>query len=79
MIGKKAGLYWNSLTRCHISLTWQDINFEEQYLTVKRSGRYDGAKHKTPPQPLFLGGGGRCFIKKDQESFRSMGISYNTS
>ena len=28
-------------------LTWQDINLEEQYLTVKRSIRYDGAKHKT--------------------------------
>ncbi len=28
-------------------LTWQDINLEEQYLTVKRSVHYDGAKHKT--------------------------------
>ena len=28
-------------------LTWQDINLEEQYLMVKRSVRYDGAKHKT--------------------------------
>jgi len=28
-------------------LTWQDINLEEQYLTVKRCVRYDGAKHKT--------------------------------
>ena len=28
-------------------LTWQDINLEEQYLTVKQSVRYDGAKHKT--------------------------------
>ena len=28
-------------------LTWQDINLEEQYLTVKRSVRYDGVKHKT--------------------------------
>ena len=28
-------------------LTWQDINLEEQYLTVKRSVRYDGAKYKT--------------------------------
>jgi integrase len=27
-------------------LTWQDINLEEQYLTVRRSIRYDGAKHK---------------------------------
>ena len=27
-------------------LTWQDINLEEQYLTIKRSIRYDGAKHK---------------------------------
>ncbi len=28
-------------------LTWQDVNLEEQYLTVKRSVRYDGVKHKT--------------------------------
>ena len=28
-------------------LTWQDINLEEQYLTVKRSVRYDSATHKT--------------------------------
>ena len=28
-------------------LTWPDINLEEQYLTVKRSVRYDSAKHKT--------------------------------
>ena len=27
-------------------LTWQDINFEEQYLTVRRSLRYNGARHK---------------------------------
>jgi integrase len=27
-------------------LTWQDINLEEQYLTVRRSIRYDSAKHK---------------------------------
>ena len=27
-------------------LTWQDINLEEQYLTVRRSIRYDGSKHK---------------------------------
>ena len=27
-------------------LTWQDINLEEQYLTIKRSIRYDGAIHK---------------------------------
>ena len=27
-------------------LTWQDINLEEQYLTVKRSVHYDNAKHK---------------------------------
>ena len=32
-------------------LTWQDINLEEQYLTVKRSVRYDGAKHKTIIEP----------------------------
>ena len=28
-------------------LTWQDINLEEQYLTVRRSMRYNGARHKT--------------------------------
>ena len=28
-------------------LTWQDVKLEEQYLTVKRSVRYDGVKHKT--------------------------------
>jgi integrase len=27
-------------------LTWQDINLEEQYLTVRRSIRYDGSRHK---------------------------------
>ena len=27
-------------------LTWQDINLEEQCLTIKRSIRYDGIKHK---------------------------------
>ena len=27
-------------------LTWQDINLEEQCLTIKRSIRYDGMKHK---------------------------------
>ena len=27
-------------------LTWQDINLEEQYLTVRRSVRYTGATHK---------------------------------
>lgn len=27
-------------------LTWQDINFEEQYLTVRRSMRYNGTRHK---------------------------------
>ena len=27
-------------------LTWQDINLEEQYLTVRRSIRYNGATHK---------------------------------
>ena len=29
------------------SLTWQDINLEEQYLIVRRSMRYNGARHKT--------------------------------
>jgi len=28
-------------------LTWQDVNLEEQYLTVRRSMRYNGARHKT--------------------------------
>lgn len=28
------------------ALTWQDINLKEQYLIIKRSIRYDGAKHK---------------------------------
>ena len=28
-------------------LTWQDINLEEQYLTVRRSIRYNGARHTT--------------------------------
>ena len=32
-------------------LTWQDINLEEQYLTVKRSIRYNGARHKTEIGP----------------------------
>lgn len=27
-------------------LTWQDINFEEQYLTIRRSVCYNGATHK---------------------------------
>ena len=27
-------------------LTWQDINLDEQFLTIKRSIRYDGVKHK---------------------------------
>ena len=28
-------------------LTWQDINLEEQYLTVRRSMRYKGTRHTT--------------------------------
>lgn len=32
-------------------LTWSDINFEEQYLTVRRSVRYNGARHKTEIGP----------------------------
>ena len=32
-------------------LTWQDINLEEQYLTVRRSVRYNGARHKTEIGP----------------------------
>lgn len=28
-------------------LTWQDINLENQYLTVRRSMRYNGTRHKT--------------------------------
>ena len=31
-------------------LTWQDINLEEQYLTVRRSIRYNA---RTPPTPLL--------------------------
>lgn len=29
------------------SLTWQDINLKEQYLTVRRSIRYNSTRHKT--------------------------------
>ena len=29
------------------ALTWQDINLDEQYLTVRRSMRYNGQRHKT--------------------------------
>ncbi|MGN0159755.1 MAG: tyrosine-type recombinase/integrase [Lachnospiraceae bacterium] len=32
-------------------LTWQDINLEDQYLTVRRSVRYNGARHKTEIGP----------------------------
>ena len=28
-------------------LTWQDVNLDKQYLTVSRSMRYNGARHKT--------------------------------
>ena len=28
-------------------LTWQDVNLEKQYLTVRRSMRYNNARHKT--------------------------------
>lgn len=28
------------------ALTWQDINLDEQYLTVRRSMRYNGTRHK---------------------------------
>ena len=28
-------------------LTWQDINLDDQYLTVRRSMRYNGTRHKT--------------------------------
>ena len=28
-------------------LTWQDVNLDKQYLTVRRSMRYNGARHKT--------------------------------
>ena len=28
-------------------MTWQDINLDEQYLTVRRSMRYNGTRHKT--------------------------------
>ena len=29
------------------ALTWQDVDLDEQYLTVRRSIRYNGARHKT--------------------------------
>lgn len=29
------------------ALTWQDINLDEQHLTVRRSIRYNGTRHKT--------------------------------
>ena len=32
-------------------LTWQDINLEKQYLTVRRGIRYNGARHKTEIGP----------------------------
>ena len=32
-------------------MTWQDINLEEQYLIVRRSVRYNGARHKTEIGP----------------------------
>ena len=32
-------------------LTWQDINLDEQYLTVRRSMRYNGQRHKTEIVP----------------------------
>jgi len=32
-------------------LTWQDINLEEQYLTVRRSIHYNGKRHKTEIGP----------------------------
>ncbi|MDD3193357.1 MAG: tyrosine-type recombinase/integrase [Oscillospiraceae bacterium] len=32
-------------------LTWQDINLDQQYLTVRRSIRYNGARHKTEIGP----------------------------
>ena len=32
-------------------LTWSDINLEEQYLTVRRSVRYNSARHKTEIGP----------------------------
>lgn len=28
-------------------LTWQDVNLDERYLTVRRSMRYNGVRHKT--------------------------------
>ena len=32
-------------------LTWQDVNLEKQYLTVRRGIRYNGARHKTEIGP----------------------------
>ena len=36
-------------------LTWQDINLDEQYLTVRRSIRYNGARHTTEIGPTKRG------------------------
>ena len=33
-------------------LTWQDVNLEKQYLTVRRSMRYNNARHKTEIEGL---------------------------
>ena len=38
--------YYAGLRIGEPGLTWQDINLEEQCLTIKRSIRYDGIKHK---------------------------------
>lgn len=36
-------------------LTWQDINLKEKYLTVRRSVRYNGARHTTEIGPTKRG------------------------
>ena len=39
--------YFTSLRLGEVAgLTWQDINLEEQYLTGRRSVRYNGSTHK---------------------------------
>ncbi len=53
-LGKRSGdavlvqiAYFTGLRLGEVAgLTWQDINLEEQYLTVRRSIRYNGATHK---------------------------------
>lgn len=43
--------YYTGLRLGEVCGSWSDINFEEQYLTVRRSVRYNGARHKTEIGP----------------------------